>query len=149
MKRLQFSQFIEAPKNLVWEIMWSKKTFGIWMKPMGEGHYYEPALFEGGDIRWLTPSGDGMFGKVIELIPFEKITIEHNGWVINGNNSWEDTFKSYEIFELSVTNNGTLVSLAVDTFLEYEKLMLEKYPLVLQELNLIVTAAFLTQNPDV
>ena len=32
---------------------------------------------------------------------------------------------------------------------EYEKLMLEKYPLVLQELNLIVTAAFLTQNPDV
>ncbi|MEY3598282.1 MAG: hypothetical protein RL521_704, partial [Bacteroidota bacterium] len=37
MKRLQFSQFIEAPKNLVWEIMWSKKTFGIWMKPMGEG----------------------------------------------------------------------------------------------------------------
>jgi uncharacterized protein YndB with AHSA1/START domain len=148
MKNLHFAQLISAPQNMVWEMMWSKKTFGIWMRPMGDGHYYEPTLFQGGYIRWLTPSGDGMFGKVLELIPNEKITFEHHGWISNGIDSQEDTFNSLEKYTLSASSDGTMVTIDVETFPEYEKLMMEKYPLVLAELNKIATAAFLSQNEN-
>lgn len=118
------------------------------MRPMGDGHYYEPTLFQGGYIRWLTPSGDGMFGKVLELIPNEKITFEHHGWISNGIDSQEDTFNSLEKYTLSASSDGTMVTIDVETFPEYEKLMMEKYPLVLAELNKIAAAAFLSQNEN-
>lgn len=148
MKQLHFSQFISAPRNLVWEMMWSKKTFSEWMRPMGEGHYYEPALLQGGQIRWLTPHGDGMYGIVKKLIPYELITFEHHGWIINGVNSQEDTFKSFEKYSLDITEDGTFVNLEVETFPEYEKLMLDKYPLVLLALQNLTTTAFLSQNQN-
>lgn len=148
MKNLHFIQFIAAPSDVVWEMMWSKQTFGIWMEPMGTGHYYEPALIQGGHIRWLTPQGDGMYGKVKEIIPYQQITFEHHGWIVNGINSNEDTFKSIEKYVLQTMDNGTLVSLEVETFPEYEKLMLEKYPEVLIALQELATTAFLSQNQN-
>lgn len=148
MTRLYFNINIDAPKNWVWNLMWSKETFGLWMSPMGEGHYYEPALFKGGDVRWLTPSGDGMFGKVKELIPEELIVFEHHGWVNKGINCLDDPFRSEEKFALAYNQNVTTVSLEVDTFEEYVDLMKEKYPQVLAALKQMAEQHFFLKNQN-
>ncbi|MBM3427640.1 MAG: SRPBCC domain-containing protein [Bacteroidetes bacterium] len=148
MNRLKFSIDIHAPQNLVWSIMWSKETFEKWMLPMGEGHYYESALFQGGNVRWLTPSGDGMFGKVKELIPEEKIVFEHHGWVLKGINCLDDPFLSEEKFILSSKEKVTRVELEVDTFDEYVDLMKEKYPQVLVALKEIAEQHFFLKNQN-
>lgn len=149
MNRLQFDIEINAPQDLVWQLMWDKNTFSEWMLPMGEGHYFEPTLIAGGKIRWLTPNGDGMYGKVKKLIPGEKIVFEHQGWIIKGENSMVDTFKSEELYSLKSEKKITHVCLEVDTFDEYTALMKEKYPLVLEALKKIAEQHFFLKNQNI
>lgn len=149
MTRLLFFIEIQAPTALVWRLMWAPETFGLWMSPMGNGHYYEPSLIQGGSVRWLTPSGDGMYGKVKELTPGEKIVFEHHGWISKGINSLEDTFSSEEKYMLHGDENKTKVTIEVDTFDEYTEMMQEKYPLVLAELKKIAEQHFFLKNKNI
>jgi uncharacterized protein YndB with AHSA1/START domain len=146
MKRLFFHKTIQADPSYIWRMMWSKNTFPLWMSPMGEGHFYEPALIQGERIKWLTPNGDGMFGIVEELVPNQKIVFKHQGWIQNGALLLDEPFESFEIYQLSFDGKNTVVELAVDTFPEYVELMQEKYPLVLDQLEILCQAALSSQN---
>jgi hypothetical protein len=87
MQNLHFSVDIKAPKEMVWEIMLADATYREWTTPFHEGSYFEGSWDEGSAIRFLASDGgklSGMTSRIAKNIPYEYISIEHLGVVVDG-----------------------------------------------------------------
>jgi hypothetical protein len=108
---LHFTTQIKAPKQRVWEIMLSDKTYREWTAAFHEGSYFAGSWDEGSPIRFLAMddgSLGGMFSKIVKNIPYEYISIEHLGEVIDGKEDttsesakqWAGSHENYTFTEL-------------------------------------------------
>ena len=139
-KTLTFTESIEAPRSRVWETMLGAETYKEWTLPFCEGTYYEGSWEEGSRISFLAPDGDGMVAEIAESRPMEFVSIRHLGEIKNG---VEDTTSeevrawapAYESYAFSETENGTEVTVELDTLPEYEQYMLDTYPKALSILK--------------
>lgn len=132
-KTLKFSVSIEAPRSLVWEVMLGAETYKRWTSPFCEGTYYEGTWEKGARILFLAPNGDGMVAEIVESRPPEYVSIRHLGEIKNG---VEDTTSeavrawapAFETYAFSETQDGTNLTVELDTLPEYEQCMLDTYP---------------------
>ena len=71
MERLYFSISIQAPKEKVWEALWSESSYGEWTSVFGEGSYAETDNWkEGSKVRFLAANGEGMVSLVAANRPY-------------------------------------------------------------------------------
>ena len=141
-KKLIFTQEINASAETVWNLMWDKKVYIDWTSPFCEGSYYTGEIELGSRIHFMTPSGQGMFGDVFYLIPNKFIIFKHIGNVLNFNEmpldaeteKWTGSFETYKLDEVDGT---TTLIVEVDCVEQYVNYMNEKFPLALQELKKI------------
>lgn len=87
MKPLQFSVTINAPKQKVWDTMLGDATCRQWTTPFCEGSYFEGSWETGSKILFLAPSDgktSGMVSRIAENQPYEFVSIEHLGEVVDG-----------------------------------------------------------------
>ncbi len=87
MAHLQYGIDIKAPKQKVWEIMLGDATYREWTDVFQEGSYYEGSWDKGSKIKFLAPNDgkpSGMSSQIVESRPYEYISIEHLGEVIDG-----------------------------------------------------------------
>ncbi len=88
MKTLTYTIEINAPKEKVWDTMLGKDTYKLWTSPFHEGSDYEGSWDQGSKIRFIAPDDDGkvsgMTSQIAENRPYEFISIEHLGEVIDG-----------------------------------------------------------------
>lgn len=83
----EFTIDIHASKEKVWNVMLEDKTYRIWTEAFHEGSYYEGSWDKGSDIKFVASDDgkmSGMASKIVENIPFEYISIEHLGVIIDG-----------------------------------------------------------------
>ena len=79
MAKINFQININAPKEKVWEMLWSDEGYRNWTSVFTEGSYAESDWKEGSKIKFLSPDGSGMFGIIKRKIDYERMTFQAFG----------------------------------------------------------------------
>ena len=110
MSTKHFTIDIQAPKQKVWEVMLTDATYREWTDAFHPGSYFEGSWEKGSEIRFLAldeGSVGGMLSKIAENIPYEYISIEHLGEVVDGKDDvtsesaleWAGSHENYRFTE--------------------------------------------------
>ncbi len=87
MTDLEYTIDIYAPKEKVWHTMLEPESYKEWTKVFHPGSYYEGSWDKGSKIRFIAEENgkiSGMFSQIVENIPYEYVSIEHLGEIIDG-----------------------------------------------------------------
>lgn len=117
MKKLLFTQPINASRERVWDVLWSPETYSQWTAPFGEGGRMETDWSEGSRVLFLSPEGDGMIGRLDRVHEPAVLSITHQGVFKNGKEEpyddatrvWSGAQEQYTLLE-----NGGTTDLRVD-----------------------------------
>lgn len=120
--------------------MLAPDTYRKWTKAFAEGSYYEGSWKKGASIRFLVPSGEGMYSRVAESRAHEFILLEHLGVLKDGKEDpenpqvkeWAGAKEAYSFFEEKGT---TTVAVDTDTSEEMEDEFLLMWPKALANLK--------------
>jgi uncharacterized protein YndB with AHSA1/START domain len=143
METLNFTIHINATPEKVWNCLWEIENYKIWTSPFCIGSYYKTDRFaEGSKIHLLTPSGEGMFSIIETLKENTFLAFQHLGDIkkfeempITGESeTWTGAMETYALNE---TENGTELTVNVDTLESYVDFMKKTFPLALNELKRI------------
>ena len=136
-RKIQIQVTIKAPVEVVWNVMLDEEAFRRWTAPFGEGSYFEGSWDEGEQIRFLTPSGDGVISEIAVNRPNEFLSIRHIGQIHAGEDDTEsesvrEWAPIYENYTLSSIPGGTRVVIDQDVPEEYEGFTTETWPKALE-----------------
>ena len=132
-RRIQFRTTIEAPVEVVWDVMFGAETYPRWTKAFAEGSSFEGSWSEGHRIRFLVPSGDGMVAEIAENRRHEFVSIRHLGFVAKGVEDTESEAvrawaPAYENYTFTPVGEGTRVTVDQDVTADFEQYMREAWP---------------------
>lgn len=66
---LHFEIVMQSTAENLWNCLWQPENYQQWTSKFCAGNYYETTAFEAGsDIRFLTPSGQGMYSVIETLV---------------------------------------------------------------------------------
>lgn len=107
MKVLQFKVNIQAPKEKVWDALWSDATYRQWTAVFQEGSHAVSDWEEGSKIHFLSPGGNGMYGVIDKKILHEQMIFKHLGVIKDGEEQladpqaedWGDGLERYYLTE--------------------------------------------------
>jgi hypothetical protein len=137
MTTLNFSVTINAPKEKVWDKLWSDASYRQWTSAFSEGSYAESDWKEGSKVLFLSPGGDGMFSVIEKKVPFEEMTFKHLGEVKKGVEEPKDWAGARESYQLKEVNGTTQVQVKVDITEDFQDYMNDKFPKALAILKQI------------
>lgn len=146
MQKINFSIQINAPKEKVWDTMLNDSTYREWTKPFNSSSCYEGSWEEGSEIKFLgvdkdgNPNAGGMYSRIKTNRPYEYISIEHLGFIVNGVvdttseevKKWTPAFENYTFKEKA---GGTEVSVELDIADEHKAEFEKMWPEALQILK--------------
>jgi uncharacterized protein YndB with AHSA1/START domain len=141
MKTLEFSETIDATPEEVWHAMLDQDTYRIWTTAFAEGSRYKGGWNTGDRIRFVDAEGkEGIVSEIAESRRYEFVSIRHLGILKDGveDTDSEEARKwapAYENYTFTPKDNGTEVSVAIDTTEEYEDWMREAWPKALAKLK--------------
>ena len=141
-----FEITINAPRDKVWDIMWSKAGYTSWTSEFTEGSYYEGVLKAGETVHLLAPGGSGLYSDVLFVQEQKMIVFSHIGMVVEGEEQEPDAATAFwsgilERYQLKVNDDGsTQLSVELDNLKsEFDK-MSESFPRALDKLKAICEA---------
>lgn len=144
MNTLNFSTFINAPKEKVWNIMLEDVTYRQWTKSFNETSYYEGDWSEGSKILFLGTDKEGkneggMFSRIAKNIPFEYVSIQHLGTLENGiEKPWEGEGEGFENYTFIEKDGGTQLDIELTNLPDsYVEPMNEMWPKALNVLKVL------------
>lgn len=129
MKDLKYSITIDAPKEKVWEVLWSDETYNQWTTFFSPTSSFKTDWKVGGETRFVDMnSGDGMFSSIKELKEIELVNFLHLGMIKDGVVDTEsDEVKDWvgvtERYELIENNGKTQLNVEMKTKEEYVDFM--------------------------
>lgn len=134
MEKVNFTTEINAPKNIVWEVLWNEKSYREWTKLFCEGSYYKADWREGGRIHFLSLEGSGMYSDIEKLVADEYVSFKHRGEVKDNieqpnDENWTD---AYEIYSLTETGDKTQLTVTIDLDEKYAEYFSNIFPKVIQ-----------------
>lgn len=141
MKKLEFTETIDASPEEVWHAMLDPETYQQWTTPFGGGGTYEGGWNKGDRILFLGPGGEeGMISEIAESRPYEFVSIRHLGIIKDGveDTESEEARKwapAYENYTFTPKDGGTVVDVALDTVEEHEGWMRDAWPKALSMLK--------------
>ena len=133
MKTEEFKIEINAPASFVWQALWEDTNYRKWTTAFCEGSYVVSDWKKGSEVHFLSPSGDGMFSTITEMIPNVKMYFTHWGEIKQKNKqpiteetkSWSGSRENYNLSE----NNGiTTVTVQMDIVEEYLDYFKKAFP---------------------
>lgn len=147
MIQLQFTIKINAPVSKVYDYMLgihNKATYEQWTAMFNPTSTYEGSWQKGEKILFIgvDENGEkgGMVSRIAELIPYQRVSIQHYGLVTANKEitegpeveKWANGFENYTFEE----NNGTTqLTIDLDTAIDFEDYMKEHYPKALDKLK--------------
>ncbi len=139
-KRLQFTTLIEAPVSRVYALMIAPESYRNWTSAFSEGSTYEGSWDAGQQIRFLSPSGDGMVAEIAENRADEFISIRHRGFIAQGvvdtdSEAVRAWAPAYENYSFQAVPEGTRLVVDQDITEEFEGFMKETWPKALARLK--------------
>lgn len=140
MERLHFSVNINAPKEKVWDILWSKGNYESWTSVFNEGSTTVTDWNEGSKILFVDGKGDGMVSKIAVKKPTEYMSFQHFGEIMNGVEDttsekvkiWQGSEENYRL-----TANGDQTTLDVEMYItpEMKDYFLKTWPKAMEAIK--------------
>lgn len=149
MNKLHFEVTINAPKEKVWDTMIGAETYPQWTDVFMPGSNFQGSWDEGSKIVFTAPDENGkeggMLARVAASKPYELISLEHYGQLVDGA---EDTTSeevkewagAHENYTFEEVEDGTKVTVDVDTPDEYKEEMEKIWPQALDKLRNLAEA---------
>lgn len=140
MKRLAFDIFIQAPREVVWEVMLTPETYKDWTAAFTEGSYFEGSWNQGESIRFMAPGGSGVVSVIAENRLHEYISIKHLGMIKDGivdteSESVRSWAPAYETYTFLQTGEATELKVETDTTEDSEAHLAAIWPRALDRLK--------------
>jgi len=140
MKRHQFKTSINAPREKVWQTLWSDETYPQWTAAFAEGSRTESDWKTGSKILFLDGKGQGMVSMITENTPNEVMSFRHLGFLKNGVEDLEEARKmgwsgAIENYTLKTVNGKTDLIVDQDITEDYEEYFLKSWPKALERLK--------------
>ncbi len=145
MKKIQFTIFINASVEKVWNTMLKDATYREWTSVFNPGSYYKGTWKEGSKMLFLGPdprdgSEGGMVSQIKENRKYEFISIEHLGLYKDG---VEDTTSEFakkwspalENYTFTKKDNGTELMIEIEVEEENEEMFKDMWPKSLEKLK--------------
>lgn len=144
-KRMQFEIEIAAPPRRVFALLIDPDAYRDWTSPFAEGSYYEGTWAQGETIRFMSPSGDGMFSEIAEHRPGEFTSIRHLGMVRGGvvdtqSEAVRAWAPAYENYTVAAVAGGTRLTIDQDATEDFASYLAEAWPKALQRLKALCEA---------
>lgn len=153
MERKEFIANIDAPREEVWELLWSDETYPKWTAEFSEGSRAESDWKEGSKIYFLNAEGAGMVALIDKRRDPEIMNFKHIGMIDkNGNEDLEsEKVKAWagamENYRLEETNGKTRLRVTMDMEDEYKDYFLKTWPKALAKLKDLAENSWQMQNP--
>ncbi|RXM50397.1 MULTISPECIES: SRPBCC domain-containing protein [unclassified Chryseobacterium] len=128
MEQLSYEIEINAEPEKVWSVLWSDITYRQWTTAFTEGSFYEGALEENSIVKFLDPKNNGMYSRVIKVVPNETITFLHLGEIYEGIEVAQEWGDATEAYFLEENDEGTLLRTVINTPAEFKSFFEEKFP---------------------
>ena len=135
MAKFDFSININAPREKVWDKLWSDEGYRRWTSVFTEGSYAESDWKEGSKIKFLSPNGSGMFGIIKKRIDNERMTFEHRGEIKEGKEEAKDWAGAIEDYSLKDQNGMTELIVEMDMNEEFMEYFNNTFPKALQKVK--------------
>ncbi len=135
MKTLKFDITINASAEKVWSKLWNDVSYRKWSAVFYEGSYVETDWKQGSKVKFMAPSGDGMFSKIKNIEPNKKMTFEHLGSIMDGKEIPSEWAGAIEEYILNEKNGKTILNVSVDIVEKYEDYFQKTFPLALQKIK--------------
>ncbi len=141
MNTLNFSIFINASKEKVWNTMLGDATYREWTKAFNETSYYEGDWSEGSKILFLGTDKDGnvdggMSSRIAKNTQFEYVSIEHVGTIENGVEKPMEGGTAFENYSFTEKDGGTEVGIEMTNIPDsYMEMMNAMWPKALEALK--------------
>jgi hypothetical protein len=141
MQKIDFSTHINAPKEKVWNILWSDASYRAWTSAFTEGSYAKTDNWkEGTKVLFLDGKGSGMVSMVAANKPNEYMSFKHLGEVKEG---IEDTTServkawagSTENYTLKGENGTTTLFIEMDITDEFKDMFEKIWPKALEKVK--------------
>jgi uncharacterized protein YndB with AHSA1/START domain len=132
MTTLNFSVTINAPKEVVWDKLWSDAGYRQWTSAFAQGSYAESDWQQGSAIRFLTPSGEGMYGIIEKMVPYKEMTFQHRGEIKGGVEEPKDWAGARERYHLEERGGATELTVHVDSTEDFQSYFQDTFPKALQ-----------------
>lgn len=132
MTTLNFSIKINAPKERVWDKLWSDAGYRQWTSAFAQGSYAESDWEEGSPIKFLGPNGEGMFAIIEKKVPLQEMTFKHLGEIKDGKEEPKDWAGARESYFLREVNGLTELDVSLDTTEDFQNYFKETFPKALQ-----------------
>ncbi len=128
MNTLKFSKEIYAPKEKVWEKLWSDAGYRQWTAAFTEGSYAESDWKQGSKVLFLSPGGDGMYSIIETKIPNDQMIFKHMGEIKNGVEDPKDWGGARERYFLEGNNGKTILTVELDSAGEMDEYFKTTFP---------------------
>jgi len=141
MQTIEHSIDINAPKENVWQALWSDQSLRDWASIIDEGTYMDGSLQEGNEVNFISSvSGYGVVSKVEKIIPNKYISfmqiadikVGKDGTLQKRDRQWTGGKESYEIEEKDGKVALSIKQETPDELVEYFKV---KIPQALQRVK--------------
>lgn len=116
MAKLNYSIIINTPKEKVWHVMLDLDTYKQWTEAFYPGSYYVGDWDSGSEIKFVAEvdgGKSGIQGRIAENIPFEYVSIEYLGELVDGQLKTTDSsgmwVGAHENYHFTEVNNQTTV----------------------------------------
>ena len=140
MKPLHYSVDIDAPRDKVWQVLWSDDTYGAWTSAFAPGSRAISDWQQGSRIQFLDGEGSGMESVIDKLVPEEYMSFRHTAEILGGEVQQLDERTSqwsggHEDYRLTERNGATTVDVDLEAPEEYADMFNDKFPQALRRLK--------------
>ena len=140
MEKLNFKTVINAAPEKIWNVLCNDDTYRKWTSAFAEGSYAKTDWKEDSKVLFLDGNGRGMVSRIAENRPYEYMSIEHLGEIIDGmEDTTSDKIKewagSHENYTLKKVNGKTELSVDMDINDEFKEIFAKIWPVALENVK--------------
>jgi hypothetical protein len=140
MEKLEFKTSINAPREKVWEILWSDDSYHKWTSVFAEGSTAQADWKEGSKVLFLDGQGKGMVSTVAANKPNEYMSFKHLGVVDNGvedttSEQVKDWAGAMENYSLKDVDGKTELTMDLDINATFKDYFVNTFPKALEKVK--------------
>ena len=140
---MDFTIDINAPREKVWDVLWSDDTYREWTSVFSPGSRAETDWNEGSRVLFLNGEGEGMVSRIAKKKDNEYMSFEHLGEVHKGVEDLEtEKIRSWsgahENYTLKSVDGKTELVVDMDVADEFKDFFTTTFPKALDKLKSIV-----------
>jgi uncharacterized protein YndB with AHSA1/START domain len=140
MERQTFDIFIDAPREKVWDILWSKATYPEWTAAFSAGSRAETTWQQGSKVLFMDANNEGMVATIVENRPNEFMSLKHLGTIKDGvedldtarTKEWAGAQENYT---LKTVHGRTQLTVEMDITQEYKEYFKNTWPKALDKVK--------------